>query len=160
MPVNVVGIQKMNFHHGRFGNKVQDVSARSAQADNRNPLTADSILNRSYRRPCLESVGYLEPTWHCERSGFVVAGLRHGPDDLLRIAVDQVARRPIVLGATLTTFPDGNVRPGFSVTADVVLDRCSIRVVHAPVMLLVNGDPHRMVCAAYQVTRFPACRVA
>ena len=159
VPVNVVGIQKIDFQHGRFGNKVQDVSARSAQANNRNPLTADSILNRTYRRPCLESVGYLERTWHRERSGFGVAGRRHGPDDLLRIAVDQVARRPIVLRAALATFLDGDVRPGFSVAVYVALNRVPIRVVHAPVVLFVSGDPHGMDCTAYPVTRFPACRV-
>ena len=43
----------MDFLHGRFGNKVQDVSARSAQADG-NPLIADSVLNRAYRRSSLE----------------------------------------------------------------------------------------------------------
>ena len=60
----------MDFHHGRFSNKVQDVGARSAQANDRNPLIADSILNRAYRRSCLESVGYLERTPLRERGGF------------------------------------------------------------------------------------------
>ena len=124
VPFNVVGIQEMDFHHGRFGNKVQDVSARSAQANDRNPLTADAVLNRTYRCPCLESVGYLERTPRRRRSGFRVAGRRHGPNDLLRIAVDQVARRLIVLRAVLAAFMNGNVRPGFSVALDVALDRC------------------------------------
>ena len=32
-------------------------------------------------------------------------------------------------------------------------------MVHAPVVLFVSGDPHRMDCAAYPVIRFPVRRV-
>ena len=138
----------MDFLHGRLANKVEDVSARSTQANDRNALTADSILNRADRRPCLESVGYLERVlMHPERNGLGVASRRHGPDDLLRIAVDQVARRPILLRAALASFQDGDVRPGFAVTVDLVPNRGPIRVVHEPVVLYVSGDLHRMDCA-------------
>ena len=91
-----------------------------------------------------------------ERSGFGVAGRRHGPDDLLCIAVDQVVRRHVLLRVVLATFPDGDVRPGLVVAVDVALNRVPVRVVHAPVVLFVSGDPHRMDCAAYPAIRFPA----
>ena len=51
----------MDFLDGRLGNKVEDVGARSAQADDRNALTADAVLNRPYCGPRLERVWYLEP---------------------------------------------------------------------------------------------------
>ena len=47
----------------------------------------------------------------------------------------------------------------FPVAVYVALNRVPIRVVHAPVVLCVSGDPHRMDCAAYPVARFPARRV-
>ena len=36
----------MDFLHGRLGNKVQNVGTRSPQANDRNPLFADAVLNR------------------------------------------------------------------------------------------------------------------
>ena len=35
----------MDFLHGRLGNEVEQVGASSAQADNREPLMTDAILN-------------------------------------------------------------------------------------------------------------------
>ena len=44
VPLNFVGVQEMDLREGRFRHEVQDVRARSAQANNRNPLFADAVL--------------------------------------------------------------------------------------------------------------------
>ena len=49
----------MDFRHGRFGNEVKKVGTRSTQADNRNALAADAVLNRRDGGPCLKRVGYI-----------------------------------------------------------------------------------------------------
>ena len=83
-----------------------------------------------------------------------------GPDDLLGIAVDYVARRLILLRHAWATFVNGDVRPRLSVAVDITLKGAPIRMVHAPVGLGVNRDPHRMDGVSYSAIRFPAGGVA
>ena len=99
----------MDLRHGRFGNEVKKVGARSAQADNRNALTADANLNRRNGGPCLKRVGYVEGVGNRESSRLGVAGGRHGTHDVLRVAVEQIMGRLVRLRTALSTSLDGDV---------------------------------------------------
>ena len=159
VPVNFVGVQKVNLRNRRLRHEIQHECTRSAQPNDCNSLFADAVLHRPQRGSSFERVRYLEWPPLCERSGFGVASRRHGTDDLFRIPVNQVARRPVVFRTALPTLLDGNVRPGFSVAVDVVPDRRSVRVVHEPIVVFVGGDVHPVDRAAYPTVRFAARRV-
>ena len=136
------------------------MGARSTQADNRNALTADTILNRRDGGPRFKRVGYVEGARHRESSRLGVTGCRHCTHDVLCIAVYHVARRPVLLRATLAAFVDGDVRPSSSVAADFVSNRGPIGVVHETIMLGVGGDLHRMNSTTYPVIRFSGASIA
>ena len=85
-----------------------------------------------------------------------MTGSRNGPYDLFRISMQQITGRLVRLIPALGTLPEGQVRPGFSVTVDAISHTAAIRVIDATVRTSIGSDPDSVHIAADSPIRFPS----